>query len=569
MNGPLASTFFGGPKDVPAPARFDRLFDTGGALAAAPYPAFLADGKGRILHANPLATALLARPDKTSSLNLSIKIHEALASNEAQHVEVVLSASGEDAPRAALNLFLLPFQEEGFVFLFANDVTLDRNLREALIESRQRYKDLVETASDFVWETAADGAFTFVSSKGALGFEADELLGKDPANLLFNVAETEFSLPFRATREREEVELWFRDAGGNAACLSISARPLFDETGAWQGARGACRDITEARMHQMDLARFQNREHLLLFLVRTIRDEVEPNAMFARAAAAITRAANADGCRIVTVAEDAEFVIGAEFGNPPSFATEEAALSDPERVFPVEFEKPCHGLLFPTHYGELRNGAVSLWRKAQPFGKDELELLASVVDQLGIANEQIAIHQRLLRLSTTDELTGLLNRRAFHEKLDRRFARVTKGSEKSTLFYLDLDNFKQTNDRGGHSAGDAALRKVSEILFHNTRSVDLVARHGGDEFAIWLENTNARAAEEKARAILKDSKALAELSGGADCPLGFSIGIAVFDPDHPEELNVLLGRADAAMYEAKQRGKSGYVLAKTSGEKAG
>ena len=70
-------------------------------------------------------------------------------------------------------------------------------------------------------------------------------------------------------------------------------------------------------MHQMDLARFQNRERLLLFLVRTIRDEVEPNAMFARAAAAITRAANADGCRIVTVAEDAEFVIGAEFGNPP------------------------------------------------------------------------------------------------------------------------------------------------------------------------------------------------------------------------------------------------------------
>lgn len=569
MNGPLASTLFGGPKDVPAPARFDRLFDTSGALAAAPYPAFLADGKGRVLHANPLAEALLARLDKTSNPNLSTKIQEALTANEAQHVEVALSASGEDAPRTTLSLFLLPFQEEDFVFLFANDVTLERNLREALIESRQRYKELVETASDFVWETASDGTFTFVSSKGALDFEADELLGKDPANLLFDVAETEFTLPFRATREMEGVELWFRDAGGDAACLSISARPLFDETGAWQGARGACRDITEARLHQMDLARFQNRERLLLFLVRTIRDEVEPNAMFARAAAAIARAANADGCRIVTIAEDEESAIGAEFGNPPSFATEAAALRDPERTFPVEFEKPCHGLLFPTHYGERRNGAVSLWRKAQPFGKDELELLASVVDQLGIANEQIAIHERLLRLSTTDELTGLLNRRAFHEKLDRRFARVTKGSEKATLFYLDLDNFKQANDRGGHSAGDAALRKVSEILFHNTRSVDLVARHGGDEFALWLENTNATAAEEKARAILKDSEALAEFSGGTDCPLGFSIGIAVFDPDHPEALNVLLSRADAAMYEAKQRGKGGYALAETSRKKVG
>lgn len=560
---------FGGPQDVSTPVRFDRLFDTDGALAVASYPAFLADGAGEILYTNPAAAALLSRLDKTAAPNFSAKIRAALTANEAQRIEIALPANGEEAPRAVLDLFLLPFQEEEVVFLFANDITLERNLREALIESRQRFKELVETASDFVWETSPDGVFTFVSSKGALGFEADELIGKYPASLLFDTAETDFTLPFRATREMEEVELWFRDARGDAACLSISARPLFDESGTWQGARGACRDITEVRLHQMDLARFQNRERLLLFLLRTIRDEVEPDAMFARAANAIARAANAEGCRIVRIAGKERPEIGAEFGTLPPFAAEEAALRDPGCVFPLAFDEPGYGLLLPTHYRKRRNGAVSLWRKAQPFGKEERELLESVADQIGIANEQITIHQRLLRLSTTDELTGLLNRRAFHEKLDRRFARAAQGKEKAALFYLDLDNFKQANDCGGHASGDAALRKVSEILMQNTRSVDLVARHGGDEFALWLENTNAKAAEEKAAAILKDAKALAEFSGGPDCPLGFSIGIAVFDPDHPEELVALLSRGDAAMYAAKQAGKGGYVLAGPLEKKTG
>ncbi|MCE2510607.1 MAG: diguanylate cyclase [Alphaproteobacteria bacterium] len=570
MNGPLVSMLFGGPQDVPAVVRFDRLFETDGALAATSDPAFLADGTGQILYANPPAMSLLARIDRTSNPNLlSIKIHETLSSNNAQHVEIALPANGEGVLPAVFTLFLFPFREEEIVFLFATDVTLDRNLKDALIESRQRYKELVETASDFVWETSSDGIFTFVSSKGALGFEADALIGKDPATLLFDVAETEFTLPFRATREMEEVELWFRNAQGNAVCLLISARPLFDDAGVWQGARGACRDITETRLHQMELARFQNRERLLLFLMRTIRDEVEPDAMFARAATAIARAANAEGCRIVAAPEGEAVAVGSEFGNLPAFAIEETVLLDPKRAFPAIFEQPCHGLLLPTHYRKRRNGAVSLWRATRPFGKDERELLESVADQLGIANEQIAIHQRLLRLSTTDELTGLLNRRAFHEKLDRRFARATQGREKAALFYLDLDNFKQANDRGGHATGDAALRKVSEILMQNTRSVDLVARHGGDEFALWLENTNAKTAEEKANAILKNGKALAEFSGGTDCSLGFSIGIAVFDPDHPEALPALLSRADAAMYAAKQRGKGGYVLDPTPGRQSG
>jgi len=315
------------------------------------------------------------------------------------------------------------------------------------------------------------------------------------------------------------------------------------------------------RLHQTEVARVQNRERLLLFLVRTIRDEVEPDRMLARAAAAIAHATDAEGCRIVTLTEKDAPSHEAEFGEVPAFDIEKAALCDPTATFPIAFDAPRPGMLSPTSYRGRQNGAVSIWREARPFDPDTRDLLISVADQLGIANEQIAVHHRLLHLSTTDALTGLLNRRAFHDKLDRRFARAARGQEKAALFYLDLDNFKQTNDRRGHGEGDAALRKVGEILLRNTRSSDLVARHGGDEFALWLENTDAATAEEKARTLLKNATALTEFSGDATCPLGFSIGIAIFDPDDGEILADILSRADAAMYLAKQGGKGSYRLA--------
>lgn len=563
MSGPLASRLPDAPRASPAAARLLSLFEDGGAMAGATFPALLADGAGQILRANPQAGILSAG----SAAGLATLIRETFLAGVARHVEVQrVEGSGE----AALELSLIPLPEDNLVLVLAADVTLDRNLRKALIESRQRYKALVETASDFVWETAADGTFAFVSPKGALGFDAEALIGRGAAELLFDAAETGFALPFTTRREVKEVELWFQSESGEAVALAVSAQPIFDAEGVWSGARGTCRDVTKARLHQMALARFQNRERLLLFLVRTIRDEVEPDAMLARAATAIARAANANGCRILTLDEAGRFRQGAIEGEAPAFEDEALASQDPHEAAPALFEEVGHGhgLVLATCYRKRRNGAVSLWRKGKPFGEEDKELLAGVADQIGIANEQIAVHQRLLRLSTTDALTGLLNRRAFHEKLDRRFARVAQGRERAALFYLDLDNFKQANDRRGHGAGDAALKKVGEILLQNTRSGDLLARHGGDEFALWLENTNAKAAGEKAAALLEGAAALADFSGGVDAPLGFSIGIAVFDPDHPENLHHLLNRADAAMYRAKRGGKGGYILADAAQEKA-
>src|SRR5579863_1951848 len=104
----------------------------------------------------------------------------------------------------------------------ANDAALERQLREALIESRQRYKDLVEISSDFAWETDAAGKFTFVSPKGVLGWAPNQLLGRTAGDFLSDPSEPNVF----ATALPPSAEVWFRRADGGSARLSLAAMPL-------------------------------------------------------------------------------------------------------------------------------------------------------------------------------------------------------------------------------------------------------------------------------------------------------------------------------------------------------
>ena len=158
------------------------------------------------------------------------------------------------------------------VALFGRDVTLDLNLRDALAESRQRFRDLVDISSDFAWETGSDGRFVYVSPEGALGYSAEALVGRDPDDLLEEHRSVTRS-PFQARQPVNRAELWLRRSDGEDACVVAWARPLVDETGAWRGTRGLCREVTETRRrsvtHRADLeeperiAHHRRSEHLL------------------------------------------------------------------------------------------------------------------------------------------------------------------------------------------------------------------------------------------------------------------------------------------------------------------
>ncbi len=449
---------------------------------------------------------------------------------------------------------------------------MDARLREALTESRQRYKDLVEISSDFAWEVGPDGHFVFVSPAGALGWRADDLLGRAPGQFLKNPApETEpvsilsaAANPFLSRYPLESGEVWFNRADGSLACLAISVRPVTGKDGRWAGARGICRDVTEDRERDAALARAHGRERLFGYIVRTIRDEVDPAKMMDAAAKAISRALTAEYAEIYRV-DGGEPVRAVVAGNGPAGHLGSVFLAkamEVPRVVTSEVDGGF-GLALATRYGAAVNGVLVLWRDGAigAWTEDELDLAVSAAEHLGIVIEQAAQYQRLEQLSRTDGLTGLLNRRSFVADLGRRHARVARGDAPGTLVYCDLDNFKQVNDTHGHERGDEAICDLARLLEGATRGSDLVARLGGDEFALWLEQTGAESAASRARDLLKRAEALKVHSGRADSPLSLSLGIAVLEPGSDESLEALMARADLAMYGSKQRGKGRFTIA--------
>jgi diguanylate cyclase (GGDEF)-like protein len=164
--------------------------------------------------------------------------------------------------------------------------------------------------------------------------------------------------------------------------------------------------------------------------------------------------------------------------------------------------------------------------------------------------------QRLQAISRTDPITGLANARAFTEALATEVARATRARTPLTVLTCDIDRFKEVNDRCGHAAGDQVLHRVGEALRTGRRREDVVARVGGDEFALLFPGMDGTAA---VRVAERAAAALGVIAGQLPMPVTLSIGAAELRPgDTPQ---ALLARADQAMYAAKQAGRDRVVAA--------
>lgn len=171
----------------------------------------------------------------------------------------------------------------------------------------------------------------------------------------------------------------------------------------------------------------------------------------------------------------------------------------------------------------------------------------------------------LARLSTIDHLTGLANIRHFRQILDREFANAQRHETPLTLTIIDLDHFKRINDVHGHPAGDAALQAVARTVTAQVRLGDVVARVGGEEFAVIMPHTPAQkgflVAERIRKAIAGTGVALAD---GGMLTLAASLGIAGTDRLKVDSPTDLFAKVDQALYKAKQAGRNQTILADDS-----
>jgi diguanylate cyclase (GGDEF)-like protein len=217
-----------------------------------------------------------------------------------------------------------------------------------------------------------------------------------------------------------------------------------------------------------------------------------------------------------------------------------------------------HGLFYLARFLAVLSPAASHLQASLGDPLNSIAMLETLVVAIVLgflflsgAKDEVLLHYR--RAALVDPLTGVSNRRGFEAEAKRMLARAVRDGTSTALLLLDLDHFKTVNDKWGHLAGDAALRQFASTVATELRGGDLLARLGGEEFAVALADCMSDQAEALAERIRSAVAALRVRAGAADICLTVSIGVAsIRDTD---SLDALLKEADSALYRAKAGGR--------------
>lgn len=414
--------------------------------------------------------------------------------------------------------------------------------------------NIVDLLLDAVFLVNAEGRIVYASAacEGIFGYTPDEMSGMEMIDLIVpeDRAKTlEEAALVAAGRPRIGFENRYIRKDGSVVHVMWSAR--WSETD--QLRIGVARDISERkRAADMQTATYAISEaaHGATDLVHMFRDIHR----------IIARLVSADGFAVTLRDSTA-----GEFSQP--YQTDLSA--DP--AVRLLFTEVVRTRRTVVHEGEaLADGRSESWiglplvlpagvsgaliLKSHPgtrYSEKDRELLQFVSTQVAIALERRRLNDELMRAARYDELTGLPNRRLFHDRIKSALARTRRHGGRIALLYVDIDDFKQINDSLGHTAGDQLLGEVAHRLQQCVREEDTVARLGGDEFVVLLEEIQA---PEDARLVsAKITSSInhpIHLDGNLLC-VQPSIGISVY-PDDGETAEQLIKCADMQMYAMKK-----------------
>lgn len=203
---------------------------------------------------------------------------------------------------------------------------------------------------------------------------------------------------------------------------------------------------------------------------------------------------------------------------------------------------------------ELQGFLVVFSSKERRFSREDLDLFKAIANEISLGINNLTLLEQTREMSVTDELTGLYNRRYFFEMMDVEISRAERTNRPFSVVMMDLDGFKEYNDKYGHSNGDAVLEGFARVLTSSIRKSDLAFRYGGDEFALILSGADSeRAKKIVQRMRARWEKAPLKQPGTVGGQVGFSSGIAEY-PANAESPDGLVFLADAALYQAKRKG---------------
>lgn len=195
--------------------------------------------------------------------------------------------------------------------------------------------------------------------------------------------------------------------------------------------------------------------------------------------------------------------------------------------------------------------------------EDLLKRLAGLSDQASTALLKASLLEQISHMAWHDALTGLPNRRLLEDRVEQALARSQRSGESITMFFVDLDRFKNVNDTLGHAAGDELIKQVANRLVEATRRQDTVARLGGDEFAILLPGLGDKQVIDELAKRLLVALGRPFILEEQEVYVSGSIGVSIA-PEHGQSYDELISHADAAMYKSKERGRNTFSMFDTT-----
>jgi diguanylate cyclase (GGDEF)-like protein/PAS domain S-box-containing protein len=445
------------------------------------------------------------------------------------------------------------------------DITETRGLQEQLTAARDLFGGVLDAATETsIIGTDPEGVIT-VFNRGAermLGRSAEEMIGRhtparfhDAAEIARRATELGIEPGFEvfahgARAGGSETREWsYMHADGRRLAVSLTVTAVRGERGEVKGFIGVARDVTAVR--HAEAAR------------RQAEQRFEAAFEYAPIGVAITGMRGAERGRYLHANETFARLLGREPGELDGMAF--AGLTHPDDL---EESTDAFALLGQRETIEIekrylhRDGrAISVLVSATPIlDEADGQPLYCVSHVLDIS-ERKRFESELRHLADHDVLTGLDNRQRFESELARIVEESRRYGRSFALLALDLDGFKQVNDRFGHPAGDQLLTRIGGVLRQSVRETDIVARVGGDEFAIILHEAG------EAEAIAVAEKVLDAIRRGGVAQHGrqqaritSSIGITTLDGDCMLNGEELVVEADIAMYEAKSDGRDDYAV---------
>lgn len=459
------------------------------------------------------------------------------------------------------------------VMVVARDTTISDRMTEALLASRTMLKGLLDRAVDLSFEVDENRVFRFVSPAQAFGRQLDGWIGRVADGLFWPDGAVPSRNPLSSKSDAKFDAVPVTLVDGEKKWFSFSVEPLFDDENKFRGVRGVCRDVSTRvaaeRQTKMDNLRLglQQRITELLNTVDssdTLLDSASQELLeVLRADLAWSVVKFPEGLVPVAICGDSEIVPRIdEIWRSLAIAADNVQLfADGDRKH----------LAVRMEQGSVGIGMVVVSRDTSmfPWADHEITLLRDVMGALAAAFGKAQLIDKLTRLSTLDELTGISNRRSFVESVNRRLSHQCRTGLSGCLLFIDLDHFKEVNDTLGHKAGDDAIRMVADVLKRITRASDYAGRYGGDEFVVWLEDISPEDARTKGQAIIDAMPDVRAKVGAEHLRLSASVGVCASVPGVDLKFAALADRADEALYEVKNSGRSKVAMAAgPKGEKA-